>query len=85
MPWVEPYVFANDRLGGWWDGWMVGWTGRVVMGLSLTPRKNRHLFKVINGIERKITLKTTYCLFFFNIPAWSASLALSMYTYIGSF
>ena len=44
---------------GWEGGGMVGWTGRVVMGLSLTPRKNRHLFKVINGIERKITFKKT--------------------------
>lgn len=78
MPWVEPYVFANDRLGGWWDGWMVGWTGRVVMGLNLTPRKKQtHRFKVINGIERKNNIQKTWK----NLP-WSASLALSMYTYI---
>ena len=52
--------------------------GRVVMGLNLTPRKNRHLFKVINGIEREKTFKIKHVVCFFwkkNIPAWSPSLA----------
>lgn len=66
MPWVEPYVFANDRLGGWSDGWMVGWTGRVVVvGLNFNTQKNNHLFKVINGIERKNTFKEQHVVCFF--------------------
>ena len=39
--------------------------GRVVMGLNLTPRKNRHLFKVINGIEREKTFKIKHVVCFF--------------------